>query len=604
MKKLLLLLSIALTTTLGAQGVRSLPDSTLAPFYHGVASGDPLSDRVILWTRITPETASSQLSVKWSVATDTLMENVVANGTFITGPERDYTVKIDASGLNADKWYYYQFEYDGDKSIIGRTRTLPTQNVQQIRMGVFSCSNYQNGYFNAYRDLALRNTVDVVLHLGDYIYEYGASSTLPDRNHEPNYEIITVSDYRLRHSLYKLDADLRLLHQQLPVIAVWDDHETANNAYTDGAQNHTPGTEGDWSVRKAAGKKAYMEWMPIRENAVADNEIYRQFKFGNLVNLYMLDTRLEGRQIQLAASDPAFNDSTRTLISHQQFNWLKDGLQQNSTRWNVFGQQVMVAPLTAFGNILNTDQWDGYPAQRKKLYDVLGNPSLNNAVFLTGDIHSAWANDLPLQNYVPATGDQSVAVEFVATSTTSSGLSVPGGSGLITNLNPHIKYVELSKRGYFILDITPEKTQADFAYVSTITSPNFTMEFAPSYYTQHGSRRLQPGSLSTAPTYPPMAPLSKPTTRLKTPASPTVCLTIAPNPIATQMVVQFATLRAGAVNLQLLNAKGQTIWEHKLSQLQVGLHHHVFDASSLPAGIYYLQLLTPEGQKTERLIKM
>lgn len=346
--------------------------------------------------------------------------------------------------------------------------------------------------------------MDVALHLGDYIYEYPAASGLLDRNHEPPYEIITVADYRLRHSLYKLDADLRLLHQQLPMIAVWDDHETANNSWTGGAQNHQPDTEGEWSDRKKAGKQAYIEWMPIRENAVANDEIYRKFNFGSLLSLYMLDTRLEGRNEQLAAANPAINAPDRTMISETQFEWLTENLKTDSARWIVLGQQVMMAPLLAFGQVLNTDQWDGYPAQRQRLYDFFKQNGNDNVVVLTGDIHTAWANDLPEAGYAPATGDNSAGVEFVATSISSSKFSVPGGPTLVQMLNPHVKFVELTRYGYFILDLDTQRAQADYVFVNDVKQPVYTVETGPSWATLHGSRRLVPATL--APISAPRAP--------------------------------------------------------------------------------------------------
>ena len=588
-----------------AQNLRSMPDSTLAPFYHGVASGDPLQTRVILWTRITLDSPLDTLQVNWKIATDTLFNNVINSGVAGTSAARDYTVKVDASNLLPGSWYYYQFEYQGHKSLIGRTKTLPTGALNQLRMGVMSCSDYQNGYYHAYRDLALRNTVDVVLHLGDYIYEYAATSALADRNHEPANEIITVSDYRLRHSLYKLDPDLRLLQQQLPMIAVWDDHETANNAWTDGAQNHTPATEGLWSDRKAAGKQAYVEWMPIRENAVADDEIYRKFQFGDLAELHMLDTRLEGRNEQLAAGDPATNDTNRTLISTTQFNWLTNGLKTSTAQWNILGQQVMMAPLTAFGNVLNPDQWDGYPAQRKRLYDLLIQENIDNAIVLTGDIHTAWANDLPLPNYVPASGANSAAVEFVTTSITSSNGGLTVTPAFVQTLNPHVKFVDLQQHGYFILNITPERTQADYVFVSDITNKTYTSSVSPSWGTQKGSRHLDAGTVSVAGTYPPLAPFANATTGVNQLANDAIInLSLFPNPFLNQIVLQFAVRNAGPIHITLSNQQGQVVLEEDFANLPAGLHHVHFDGAQLPAGSYVMQVAGKNGAVASRVLKV
>lgn len=292
-----------------AQKLQSYFDQNLAPFYHGVASGDPLADRVILWTRVTPDNHGS-IQVVWQIATDPQMQNVVNSGTLTTDETKDYTVKVDATGLQPGTTYYYHFSALGKNSLVGRTRTAPT-NVSNLRFGVVSCSNYQNGYFNAYGNMAERNDLDAVIHLGDYIYEYATGefgySDEIGRGHQPNNEIITLQDYRIRYSYYRLDPKLRRLHQQLPFITVWDDHEFANDAYKNGAENHQS-NEGSWDKRKGNAFKAYFEWMPVRTNTLATNRIYRKISYGNLVDLIMLDTRIEGRDQQ--AGGGLFRKST------------------------------------------------------------------------------------------------------------------------------------------------------------------------------------------------------------------------------------------------------------------------------------------------------
>jgi alkaline phosphatase D len=601
---LFFLLFFAASCTVAGQHLRSMPDSTLAPFYHGVASGDPLADRVIIWTRLSLPTPDTQAVLNWRIATDTLLQELVGSGVVTTNADRDFTVKVDVTGLQPNTWYYYQFNYQGSKSLTGRTRTLPEGPVDRLRLAVMSCSDYQNGYYHAYRDMAQRNQLDLAIHLGDYIYEYGAASTLIDRLHEPAAEIITVADYRLRHSLYKLDPDLRALHQQLPVIAVWDDHETANNAWTDGAQNHQSATEGDWQTRKKAGKQVYMEWMPIRENAVAPDQIYRRFQFGDLMSLYMLDTRLEGRNVQLMANDPQINNPDRTLISQEQFTWLTDGIRADSARWVVLGQQVMMAPLQAFGVVLNTDQWDGYPAQRRRLYDFFEDEQVRNAVVLTGDIHTAWANDLPLDNYVPATGDSSAAVEFVTTSVTSTNLSAPVSPAFIQGLNPHVKFVDLQGHGYFVLDLTVARAQAEFVIVSDIKVPNFTSQAGPVWATLHGSRRLSPGLLSPPPVYPPLAPATPQVGTAVKNLSGIVQIVAAPNPFYEQVVLQFALQQAESVQITLVNSAGRAVINRDLGRLQAGVHHVHFDGTALPNGYYHSVIRTVGGLESSKLIKI
>lgn len=288
-----------------ARSIENYFDTSLAPFYHGVASGDPLQDAVIIWTRVTAN--QKAVPVKWSVSLQPNMSQVISSGTTITNEEADYTVKIDVRNLAANQTYYYQFEALGRKSIIGKTRTAPAGNVSNVRFGVVSCSNYQNGYFNAYNELAKRTDIDAVIHLGDYIYEYesggyGYSKSL-GRGHVPANEIVTLNDYRIRYSYYRLDPMLRNLHQQHPFILVWDDHEFANDANKYGAENHSPSKEGSWEARKRNAHKAYFEWLPVRANSIEEYRLYRDFSYGNLADLLMLDTRIEGRGESVASGE-------------------------------------------------------------------------------------------------------------------------------------------------------------------------------------------------------------------------------------------------------------------------------------------------------------
>ncbi len=508
MKSLLMIAAVLGGGSAFAQNVYPSTDTLWAPFLHGVASGDPLGDRVILWTRLTlPEESPDTVLLRWYVATDTLFQNAVRSGAAFTHAGRDYTVKVDADGLQPDTWYYYRFEYDGLLSPIGRTRTLPTGDVERLRLAVVSCADYQRGYYHAYRDLALRNWADVVLHLGDYLYEYPKASLLPDRQHRPPHETVTLQDYRQRHAQYKQDKDLHLLHRQLPMIAVWDDHEIANNAWANGAQNHIEDTEGPWEARKRAAKQAYFEWMPVREDTAADGEIYRKFSFGRLLSLYMLDTRLEGRSKQ--GSFLSLKKNRRELLSPRQLEWLIGHLRRDSAQWTVLGQQVMMAPLRLLGLAVNADQWDGYRRQRQRLYDSLLLHT-RNLIVLTGDLHTAWACDLPLNNYAPFTGENTAGVEFVATSITSAKIRSVNLSAVMQWMNPHVKFTDLKRYGYFILDVTPERAQAEFVFIDDVEKPTYMATIGPAWATRHGSRRLVPAALSTPPTYPPLAPVHSP----------------------------------------------------------------------------------------------
>ena len=487
--KLLVLGSLLLFNQVKAQ-TSVTPQECIAPFYHGVASGDPLSDRVIIWTRITPVDYGQTLTGTYHVATDDQFTNVVANGSFSTDSTKDFTVKIDVTGLNPNTFYYYEFEHNGAYSLVGRTKTLPVGNVNNMRLAVVSCSDLENGYFNAYEAIAQRNDVDAVLMLGDYIYEYASAGFDPngiDRIHQPAEEIVALNDYRLRYNSYRMDYALRKLHQNFPWICIWDDHETANNSYENGAENHQP-AEGDWNVRKNAGKQAYFEWIPIRPKAPGNQEIFRTFELGDLAKIIMLDTRLEGREEQLGANDPNFSDTSRTLLGATQFNWFKNELSTTTQPWKIIGNQVMVGAVEIFGNPINTDSWDGYPAERSKLFNHLVTNNIDNTVVLTGDIHTSWALDLK-------EGNTSVGVEMVTPSVTSSGSPI-NLSALITVQNPHIKYVELTQKGFILVDITPQKVQGDWYNVATIDQMDPSNSCVKSYLTNAGSNAL---TLANAP---------------------------------------------------------------------------------------------------------
>lgn len=506
-----------------------------AGFRHGVASGDPLADRVILWTHLTPE-QPGPLSVDWAIAQDPGMNRVVASGTTDTGPQRDYTVKIDPEGLSPDTTYYYQFAVDDARSPIGRTRTLPVGPVERLRFAVLSCASYPHGFFNAYRRVAERGDLNAVIHLGDYIYEYGnapgqygADVQAGGRMYLPDNEILSLEDYRTRHALYKLDPDLQAMHQQHPIIAVWDDHETADNAWRAGAANHQPGSEGDWFTRRDAGIRAYYEWMPIRPPQ-PDNLLisYRNFKFGDLLDLQMLDTRLIERSLQVSAQSAGdLNNPARTLIGDTQFNWLAANLQASSAQWRLLGQQVMfgqlqLAGLPDFtqlplplldsvleqlplvgtaGAILNADQWDGYRPARASLFDVM--EGSDNIAVLTGDIHTSWAMDLArdpnnILSYNPFTGDGALAVEFVTPSVTSPGLAeLQPAVSLIRSQNPHMKYIDLAEHGYTVLDIDRERMQSEWWYVDNILAPSTNERFATAFAAVSGANRLSPGAIES-----------------------------------------------------------------------------------------------------------
>jgi alkaline phosphatase D len=511
-----------------AAGVTGRPAGREPAFLHGVASGDPLHDRVILWTRVTPARLQGSVAVQWRIAKDRNLRRPVAAGAAVTDPRRDYTVKVDVGGLDPGHTYYYGFRCEGVDSPVGRTRTLPQGAAAALRFAFVSCSNYPYGYFNAYRRIAERADLDFVLHLGDYLYEYAlgeyADPLLAGRRDvQPTTELLALADYRLRHALYKTDADLQELHRQHPMICVWDDHESANDAWRDGAENHNPEQgEGEWSVRRAVATRAYDEYMPIRTSPAGPQRIYRSFAVGSLADLIMLDTRLVGRDQQAAfkggvpslpMNDPTIQDPGRTLLGFEQEAWLNAELSRSKARgatWRFLGQQVMMAQLSEPGqfgaNTLNPDQWDGYDPARRRLFAHLAGNGIDNNVVLTGDIHSSWCNDLTTNPWDPAyfAGRQGIlGVEFVAPAITSPGPPVPPGlppevlAGLLVQASPHMKYVDLRRRGYGLIDADHERVQGEIWHVDRVDLPSAVESFAKGFVNPAGANGLQP---ATGPT--------------------------------------------------------------------------------------------------------
>jgi len=506
-----------------ARVAHATPDETLAPFLHGVASGDPLADRVVIWTRVTPDRAVRQIPVTWRVATDPALTQVVGQGKAGATAERDWCVKVDVTGLRPGTTYYYGFTAAGRSSLTGRTKTAPAGTVDRLRFAVVSCANYPEGYFNAYRNIAGRHDLDAVIHLGDYLYEYGETGEL-GRATDPPHEMVSLADYRARYSQYRLDPDLRAAHQQHPFISVWDDHESTNNAWYGGAENHDPG-EGDWFERKAIAARVYDEWMPIRlPDPTEPLKIWRHLPYGDLADLVMLDTRLWGRDQQPAMFDAATDDPGRTMLGFDQEAWLTERLAASKERgaaWRVLGQQVMFAPLNlaplpdlpalnllrlpSEGLALNPDQWDGYNANRQRVLDVLRGANragrIDDVVVLTGDIHTSWANDVPdsafpVTGYVPGIGRGSMAVEFVTPSVTSA--NVDDATGVPSTpielaamvVNPHVRWVDLDANGYLVLTLTPRSAQSDWFHLATVTEPSTEERFAAGWETKRGDNHL------------------------------------------------------------------------------------------------------------------
>lgn len=514
---------------LGAQAAHAAAAAPAPAFLHGVASGDPLPDGILLWTRVTPVPEAAPGSglgpateVAWEVSEDKAFSRVVARGSVTATAAADHTVKADVRGLRPQTPYWYRFTAGDTVSPAGRTLTAPAHDVSTagVRFGVVSCANWESGYFSAYRHLAARSDLTAVLHLGDYIYEY-QSGGYPEakyvvRQHEPKHEIVSLADYRVRHGKYKTDADLQALHAAHAIIAIWDDHEFANDAWAGGAENHTPGAEGEWAARAAAAKQAYFEWMPVRPSVAGT--VYRRLQFGTLADLHLLDLR-SFRSQQAKVGSGSVDDPERTITGRAQLDWLKSGLASSNATWKLVGTSVMISPV-AFGSLpahllkpltkllglpeggiaINVDQWDGYTDDRKELLGHLKDRNIKNTVFLTGDIHMAWANDVPV-NMATYPGSGTAATEFVVTSVTSDNLDemlhVPADTAslvaetAIKAANWHVKWLDMDAHGYGVLDVTAERSQMDYYVVSDKRRQDATAAWARSYRTLSGTQKVE-----------------------------------------------------------------------------------------------------------------
>ncbi len=486
-------------------GTRTLFQPAAKPFYHGVASGDPLADRVIIWTRFTPD-QHGPAELRWEMAKDRQFTKIVRSGNTTTDQHRDYTVKVDVTGLAADTEYYYRFRHKKAHSVIGCTKTAPGQDTEQLRLVVVSCSNYEAGFFNAFGRISEKKDIDAVLHLGDYIYEYppgvyGDSTT--GRFHLPPRETVSLSDYRTRYAQYRLDPDLQRAHQMHPFITIWDDHEIANNAYEGGGENHQPEEEGDFNSRKKAAKKAYYEWLPVREQA--HQQLYRKLSFGPLVDLFMLDERLAGRSRQVDSfTHVDLNSDKRSMLGKAQFDWFTRELAASRASWKIIGNQVIFSDLRRDliwpEMPLNLDAWDGYPAEKQRLLDFLHKQQIKDIIFITGDTHCSWAFEVPYDMSLYKDGrTPPLAVEFGATSISSANydeyrsldtVRMVEQLYLAPHLNPHLKYVNLSEHGYFLLELNSSQAHGSWYFVDNVTQASPKEYKSKEYWLRKGSAQL------------------------------------------------------------------------------------------------------------------
>ncbi len=511
----------------------SVSEASDGVFAHGVASGDPGADSVVIWTRISPAAIGDRTysaNVIWETAADEAFTEMRGKGEASADASRDWTVKILLKDLQPGSAYYYRFRIGDAYSPVGRTRTLPAGAVDRARFAVVSCSNYPFGYFNVYDLISRRDDIDAVIHLGDYIYEYstkgygGETGARLGRDHQPAHEIVSLNDYRTRYAQYKADPASQAMHAAHPIIPIWDDHETSNNSWKDGAENHQPETEGDWNARRRAALQAYYEWMPVREPAMAPEAFFRSFSYGDLLTIAAIETRLmaRARQFEYAEIIPTLQstedverfkndilwDETREMLGAAQIDYL-DRIFRTSIGagqpWRLVANQIIMAKVTApdltphmsendivaleaewdqgrafvessaLGLPSNFDAWDGYPAARECFYNMIKAAGGEGMIVVTGDTHTWWANDLVARD------GAHMGVELGAHSVTSPSpyrKEFLGGKGaeyaLLTNRdNKDVRYLSGEDHGYIDLNITRDAARAEFVAVDTVESRNY-----------------------------------------------------------------------------------------------------------------------------------
>jgi len=501
------------TRVLGQATPVASPIGSVYPFTLGVASGDPLPESVVLWTRLAPDPLAEgglggmegqgPVDVRWEVARDEAFGDVVQQGSAVASPDLGYSVHADANGLEPGREYFYRFMAGSEMSPIGRTKTAPAAGaaVDQLRLAVASCSMYEHGYFAAYRDIAAQD-LDLVFHLGDYIYEYEPGGYAIDEGPTRvviGTETITLEDYRLRHALYKIDPDLQAAHAAAPWATTWDDHEAENNYTGPNSENGDPVE--DFLKRRAAAYQAYYEHLPLRPESMPlgpDMRLHRRLTYGTLAEFTVLDTR-QYRTDHPCGDDeqvrcPAALDPATTMLGPEQERWLLEGLDASGATWNVLAQQIMMAQLDLEAGpaaFFASDLWDGYPAARNRILAHAQSRGIANPVVITGDIHTAWANDLKADWADPSSA--TIASEYVCTSISAGGKTAAEDWVEYLPENPHIRFFDPNHGGYMRVDLTPERWQADFLRVRDLTDAASPLDPIATFVTEAGAPGGQQG---------------------------------------------------------------------------------------------------------------
>lgn len=505
----------ALLSTRARGAVAGAPKFSAYPFSLGVASGDPLPDGVVLWTRLAPKPleigagiSPEPVEVSWQIADDEAMTRVVKSGTATATADWSHSVHIEVEGLRPDRWYWYQFKAGGEVSPKGRTRTAPPpdSSPDRLRFAFASCQHYEAGLYPAYHHMA-REDLDLIVHLGDYIYE-GSGQPVAAKaktkaegaiRHHLGGQCLTLEDYRLRYSLYKTDPSLQAAHAVAPWIVTWDDHEVSNNyANTHSGSFKQPVAE--FLLRRAGAYQAYFENMPLRRTALPhgpDALLYRRLTFGRLANFHVLDTR-QYRTPQPQGDgnkppSPVLMDPKGTLMGDKQREWFFDGLVKSPTAWNVVAQQIMMARVDKTRGpevTYSMDQWPGYEFERRRVLRHFHDAKIKNPVVITGDIHTNWANELIAD--FDQLDSQSVATEFVGTSITSggNGTPTPKTTDELYVENPFVKFFN-NERGYVRCEITPQQWHTDYRTVEKVDVPDAKLNTRASFVVESGRPKLQ-----------------------------------------------------------------------------------------------------------------
>lgn len=479
----------------GAYCTRRRPSFTSDPFTLGVASGDPLSDSVVLWTRLAPlseELSRENVEVSWSIASDEAMRSTVREGVAIASPHGAHSVHVEAEGLESDRWYWYRFRAGDAESEVGRTRTAPADgaSVEGVRFAFASCQHYEHGYYTAYRHMAAEE-LDYVFHLGDYIYESVFGENLV-RSHDSG-EPETLAEYRDRYALYKSDPDLRAAHAAFPWIVTWDDHEVDNDFAGAISENNDPIDR--FLIRRAAAAQAYYEHMPLRRASIPsgpDIRLYRKLPFGDLAQFHVLDTRSYRTDQPCGESRAPLCegalDPQATILGEDQERWLYDQLDRSTALWNVIPQQVIVGHvdrLPGEGAAFAMDKWSGYDACRRRFMRFLADRAPSNPVVLTGDVHSNWVIDLESEG-------KTVATELVGTSITSNGdgMDQTASSPAILSENPFVKFFN-AQRGYVTCEASRERLEARYRILDYVTREGSPVNTRATFVVENGARGAQ-----------------------------------------------------------------------------------------------------------------